>query len=64
MKALLALLLLFSSGSVHALASLGYAVGADFSQVFDRFIEKVLTPEGGLIAGVIFLAVYLFTSKA
>ena len=64
MKILLALLLVFSSNSVHSLVSLGYAVGADFSQIFDRFIQKALTPEGALIAGGIFLALYLFTKKA
>ena len=64
MKILLALLLVFSSNSVHALAALGYAMGADFSQIFDRFMQKALTPEGALIAGAIFLALYLFTRKA
>lgn len=64
MKILLALLLVFSSNSVYALASLGYAVGADFSQIFDRFIQKAFTQEGALIAGAIFIALYLFTRKA
>jgi hypothetical protein len=64
MRILFVLLLTFSSKPAHALAALGYGVGADFSQIFDRFIQKALTPEGALIAGAIFLALYLFTRKA